>query len=224
MAPHGGMPQRHLPVVSYLALPVISRSGEVLADFFSATPKRTFSRNVQSGSPPAPAPEKEIGTIEPAPRKAHPRRILIIEDNQLAARNTAIFLTENGHTVEVASDGIKAIQAAQWFRPEIVLCDLGLPDLDGYGVAETFRRDPAFTNSMYLIAVTGYGQDEDKRRALDAGFNAHLTRPVDLTALEEMIASLHADAADIGENFIPANLDSSTQSFKSNQAVMDRKS
>ena len=73
-------------------------------------------------------------------------------------------------------------------RPEVVICDIGLPGLDGYGVAAALRRNPD-TASARLIALTGYGQDEDRRRAREAGFDEHLTKPADPTALEALLAA-----------------------------------
>jgi CheY-like chemotaxis protein len=124
------------------------------------------------------------------PDKTHRSyRILIIEDNQVAAKNTQIFLAEDGHTVQTAYTGSSGIEAARRFQPEVVLCDIGLPGIDGYAVAQALRQEVGL-KQVYLIAITGYGQDENLRRAVDAGFDAYLVKPVDFAALEEKLANL----------------------------------
>ena len=93
-----------------------------------------------------------------------------------------------GHEVEVAFDGADGLAKARASRPEVVLCDIGLPGMDGYAVARALRAAPE-TASAFLIALTGYGQDDDRRRALEAGFDAHLTKPADLEDLRRLLAS-----------------------------------
>jgi CheY-like chemotaxis protein len=129
--------------------------------------------------------------IRPAERGAsvtERRRILVIEDNQLAARSLRALLTENGHAVEVAHNGADGIEVARRFRPEIVLCDIGLPGLDGYAVARVLREEPGLTG-LHIIAVTGYGQNTDQQRASEVGFNAYLTKPIDFKELERLLAA-----------------------------------
>ena len=109
-------------------------------------------------------------------------RILLIEDNLLAARNTRMLLTHIGHEVQVAHCGKEGIEVARRFRPEIVVCDIGLPDIDGFEVARELRRERS-TAQAYLIALSGYGQIEDQRQALEAGFNVHVTKPIDINQL-----------------------------------------
>src|SRR5262245_5096716 len=135
------------------------------------------------------APAQAAMAVEPAYESACLRRVLIIEDSPIAARSTRMFLMANGHTVEVAHDGQTGIEMARRFRPEVVLCDIGLPGLDGYGVGRALRMEPGL-NGVYLIAVTGYGQEEDQRRAREAGFDGHLTKPIDFAELEQMLATL----------------------------------
>ena len=96
------------------------------------------------------------------------------------------YLELSGHEVELASSGMDGIQAARQFHPEIVLCDLGLPGMTGYEVAAALRRDPD-TASARLIAVTGYGREEDRRRSKEAGFDLHLTKPVDPVQLRRLL-------------------------------------
>ena len=116
------------------------------------------------------------------------RRCLVIEDNVDAAESLAMLLQLSGHEAEVAFDGPAGIEKARSFHPDVVLCDIGLPGgLDGHGVARAFRADPELT-SAFLIALTGYGQEEDRRRALEAGFDAHLTKPADIEELKRMLA------------------------------------
>ncbi|MGE5302765.1 MAG: ATP-binding protein [Alphaproteobacteria bacterium] len=113
-------------------------------------------------------------------------RILIIEDNPLAARTMGTLLAKLGHEVEVAHSGPEGIESARRLRPDIVLCDIGLPGMDGYAVARAMREDPGLAD-VCLLAITGYGQVEDQRRSLAAGFDMHLTKPVDLKKLQELL-------------------------------------
>jgi CheY-like chemotaxis protein len=114
------------------------------------------------------------------------RRILVVEDNADAAVTMRDFLELSGHQVHLAASGADGVQAAQAFHPEIVLCDIGLPGMDGFEVAEALRRDPT-TSSAKLIAVTGYGGAEDRRRSKEAGFDLHLTKPVDPAQLRAVL-------------------------------------
>ncbi len=131
---------------------------------------------------------------EAAPEELHPdavphlaaRKILVIEDNADAAATLRDFLELSGHEVELAASGTDGVQAARQLHPEVVLCDLGLPGMTGYEVASALRRDPE-TRSAKLIAVTGYGRDEDRRRSREAGFDLHLTKPVDPAQLKALL-------------------------------------
>jgi PAS domain S-box-containing protein len=118
---------------------------------------------------------------------SRPRRILVVDDNLDAAQSLAFLLQAEGHDVCVAHDGEQAFTSAGDFRPDIALLDIGLPKLDGYGVAEAIRREP-WGKDILLLALTGWGQNDDKRRALEAGFNFHLTKPVDLDQVNTLIA------------------------------------
>ena len=118
-----------------------------------------------------------------------PRRCLVIEDHADAAESLALLLELAGHEVAVTFDAAAGLEKARTFHPDVVLCDIGLPGaMDGYGVARALRT-AAETRSAYLIALTGYGQDDDRRRALEAGFDAHLTKPADLDALHRLLAA-----------------------------------
>lgn len=114
------------------------------------------------------------------------RRILVVEDNADAAITMRDFLELSGHEVQLAASGTDGVRAARDFHPEIVLCDIGLPGMDGFEVAAALRRDPT-TSSVRLIAVTGYGGDEDRRRSKEAGFDLHLTKPVDPAQLRSVL-------------------------------------
>lgn len=115
------------------------------------------------------------------------RRILIIEDHRDAAESLQLLLELSGHEVVVAFDGPTGLATASSFRPEVVLCDVGLPGgMDGYAVARACRADPDL-RGCHLVALTGYGQAEDQRLALEAGFDRHLTKPVDLAVLVQVL-------------------------------------
>ncbi|HWO41718.1 MAG TPA: ATP-binding protein [Candidatus Eisenbacteria bacterium] len=116
-------------------------------------------------------------------------RILIIEDNQLAAACIQMCLRESGHVVEVTHTGSAGIELARRFHPEVVLCDIGLPDLDGYAVARVLRREEALARPR-LIAISGYGQEEDRRQAGESGFDVHLTKPFDMEDLQRILSNL----------------------------------
>ena len=114
-------------------------------------------------------------------------RVLIVEDNADAADTLRELLELDGHLVEVAYTGPAGVEAAFRFAPQVVLCDIGLPGLDGYEVAKRVRSDPA-TAGARLIAVTGYSGAEDRERSRAAGFEEHLGKPIDLDRLEWLLA------------------------------------
>lgn len=126
--------------------------------------------------------------LKPEARRSPPapRRILVVEDNPDAAATLRDFLELSGHEVELAASGTAGVQAAHRFHPEVVLCDIGLPGMSGFEVAAELRRDPE-TRSARLIAVTGYGREEDRRKSREAGFDLHLTKPVDPVRLRDLI-------------------------------------
>lgn len=114
-------------------------------------------------------------------------RVLIVEDNRDTARTLQLVLRRYGHDVEVAHTGRAGVEAARAWRPEVLLCDLGLPEMDGFEVANAVRQDPLMS-SMRLIAITGYGRPEDRRRSREAGFELHMTKPVDPKELQLILA------------------------------------
>ena len=131
--------------------------------------------------------ENAAAAAERQPEMAHSgRKVLVVEDNPDAGAMMRDFLELSGHEVELAATGTDGVEAARQFHPEVVLCDLGLPGMSGYEVAEELRRDPS-TRSARLIAVTGYGREEDRRRSKAAGFDLHLTKPVDPAKLRALL-------------------------------------
>jgi PAS domain S-box-containing protein len=144
---------------------------------------------------PAVAPAPEPAPPPPlAPVPAH-RRVLVVDDNVDAAETLHDLLTLAGHEVAVAHDGEAAVERARAIRPEVVFCDIGLPKLDGYGVARAIRADPA-ARSAYLVALTGYALPDDLRRAAEAGFDEHLAKPPPLAAIEAAVARAPAQGRD----------------------------
>ncbi len=121
------------------------------------------------------------------------RRVLVVDDNHDAADSLAHVLGACGHEVRVAYDGVDAVSESLAFEPDVVLLDLGLPRLDGRDVARRLRRLRG--DSVLLIAVTGWGQEDDRRRTREAGFDHHLTKPVDHERLQALLARLPADEA-----------------------------
>lgn len=116
-------------------------------------------------------------------------RVLVVEDNEDAAEALRDALEFQGHEVALASRGQKGIELARQLLPDVVLCDLGLPDgVTGFDVARALRADPR-TRPLYLVALTGYGRPEDKQQCVEAGFDAHLTKPVTFEALDRAFAS-----------------------------------
>ena len=116
------------------------------------------------------------------------RRILMADDNRDAAQSLAMLLELEGHEVTVVHDGHAAVEAFKEFRPEVVILDIGMPGLDGYEVARTVRQD-SLGRAVTLVALTGWGQDRDKARALAAGFNHHFTKPVEPSRISELLRS-----------------------------------
>jgi signal transduction histidine kinase/ActR/RegA family two-component response regulator len=134
---------------------------------------------------------------EEAPRppdSSRPRRILVIEDHEDARESLRLWLGLEGHEVTMAADGAEGLAALRRERPDLALVDVGLPALDGYAVARAAREDPALAGTA-LVALTGYGRPEDRRRALEAGFVAHLVKPVTREALGRVLATLDGEGA-----------------------------
>ena len=137
--------------------------------------------------PRIPAPAATARPPKPAPATRVPRRILLVEDNVDAREMLRAQLAQEGHDVHAAADGPTGVEMAAAVRPDVVLIDIGLPGFDGYEVARRIRVS-AWGKSMLLVALTGYGQADDRRRALDAGCDLHVTKPVFPERLAEIIA------------------------------------
>jgi signal transduction histidine kinase len=159
--------------------------GEVIAA--SAGPGRGSEFTVRLPVEPEPAALSELPT---GPRPDGKRlRILVVEDNRDSADSLRLLLELYGYEVVVAYSGPDGVKAAEEWRPDVVLCDIGLPGLDGYGVAGQLRRNPA-TAAARVIAVTGYGSEDDRRKTREAGFDQHMVKPVDPEALRQVLIAV----------------------------------
>jgi CheY-like chemotaxis protein len=141
-----------------------------------------FTVRLPLSDAPVPSARGERGS----PNSAKPQKVLVVDDNVDTARSLALLLRGSGHSVEVAHDGYAALDAARSFRPETIILDLGLPGIDGYKVAEQLRADSDFQQTR-LIALSGYGQADDRRRSSEVGFDQHLVKPVDYRDLSAAI-------------------------------------
>jgi CheY-like chemotaxis protein len=138
---------------------------------------------VEASGPKAPAGPEE----SPAPKSS--LRILIVDDNRDSADSLGMLLRIMGNDIRTAYDGQQGLDAAREFRPDVALLDIGLPKVDGYEACRRMRAQP-WGKGVGLIAITGWGQEEDRRRFHDAGFDRHLVKPVDPGALTRMLAEL----------------------------------
>jgi signal transduction histidine kinase/ActR/RegA family two-component response regulator len=116
-------------------------------------------------------------------------KILVVDDNRDAAESCAMLLELSGHSVQTAYSGRQALEIGETFRPHALLLDIGLPDLSGYELAQQIRA-ASWGQGTVLVAVTGWGQEEDRRRAFEAGFDHHLTKPIEAERLESLLGSL----------------------------------
>jgi CheY-like chemotaxis protein len=128
-------------------------------------------------------------TPETASASSAQRRILVVDDNHDVADSLGMLLRLLDYDVQVVHDGLLALETIGSYRPYVVLLDIGMPGMDGYEVARQVRQQPEFKD-LPLIALTGWRQEEDRRRSQEAGFNHHLVKPVDPDILEQMLASL----------------------------------
>jgi CheY-like chemotaxis protein len=110
----------------------------------------------------------------------------VADDNKDAAESMGMLLRLMGNEVRTVYDGEKAVAEAEEFRPDMVVLDIGMPKLDGYAVARMIREQP-WSSGMVLVALTGWGQEEDKRKAADAGFDRHFTKPIDPAELQRLV-------------------------------------
>jgi len=147
--------------------------------------------------PAAPALQPPKSGIDASQVRAAPdsrRRVMVVDDNRDAAESLGMLLEMENCTVSVAFDGLQALGALEAFKPDIVLLDIGMPGMDGYELARRIRATP-MGSELVLVALTGWGQADDKKRAMDAGFDEHLTKPVDPDLLARVIAFGHSAAA-----------------------------
>jgi CheY-like chemotaxis protein len=126
-------------------------------------------------------------TVERTPTTSH--RVLIVDDNRDAATSLAVLLRMTGNETRTAHDGLEAVEVAATFRPDVVLLDIGLPKLNGHDACRRIRAQP-WGKDMVLVALTGWGQDEDRRQSKDAGFDHHMVKPVDFAELMGLLAGL----------------------------------
>ena len=133
----------------------------------------------------APAPERREEGIGPPANRC---RILVVDDNEDSVDSLAMLLRLLGHEVQTASDGETAVAVAEAFRPDVAILDIGLPKVNGYDLAKQIRERP-WAKNIVLVALTGWGQDAHRRRSTEAGFNHHLTKPVELDVLQQILAA-----------------------------------
>lgn len=121
-------------------------------------------------------------------RASAPLRVLVVEDNLDSAETLEQIISMWGHEVRLAHDGAGALRLAREFRPQVILLDIGLPDMDGYAVAHRLRGEDL--GGDVLVALTGYGEAQDRARAREAGFDRHLTKPVAPDALQGLLRAV----------------------------------
>jgi CheY-like chemotaxis protein len=179
-----------------IGLTLVRRLVELHGGQISADSKRgqgsVFSVRLPVSAQPADAPAGTHAADEPSPRRDV--RILVVDDNRDAALSLATFLRITGNEVRTAHDGNDAIAAATSFRPHVMVLDIGMPGRNGYDVARHMREQP-WGKDILLVAVTGWGQDEDRRRSDEAGFDAHLVKPIDPAEIERLLAQRQKTAA-----------------------------
>jgi CheY-like chemotaxis protein len=127
-------------------------------------------------------PRTKTSQVPESSGPAIQRRVLIVDDNRDAADALAMLLRQTGHETFVAYDGAAALAAAETHRPDIILLDIGLPGMSGHDVCRQVRQEP-WGRDIRMIALTGWGQEEDRRKSADAGFDGHLVKPVDIAAV-----------------------------------------
>ena len=142
------------------------------------------------------APEsvsRTLGAAETERKAVAPRRVLVVDDNQDSATMMGLLIEFAGHDVRLAHDGLAAVDVAAAFQPHVILLDIGLPRLNGYEAAQRIRQLDGLR--PVLVALTGWGQAEDKRKSAAAGFDVHLVKPVDHDVLTKMIADVPLDGS-----------------------------
>jgi CheY-like chemotaxis protein len=134
--------------------------------------------------------ESGIGELDDADAAAAPLQVLVVDDNIDAALMLATLLELQGHSVSVEHDGRTALRRAHLQRPDVLLLDIGLPDMDGYQLARQLRAMPETADAV-LVALTGYGQGQDRLQAQEAGFNHHLVKPASMEQVYAVLAEVH---------------------------------
>jgi CheY-like chemotaxis protein len=146
-----------------------------------------------SEQPPASMPEssvrEEVGSDELRMLDVK-RRVLVVDDNRDTADSLALMLESLGHEARTAYDGARAIAVADEFRPDVILMDIGMPRFNGFQAAQRIRAQP-WADRVVLIAITGWARDEDKVCSKEAGFDAHLTKPIDLQLLLRLLSAMN---------------------------------
>jgi CheY-like chemotaxis protein len=136
-----------------------------------------------------PAPQPPSTITEATKPTEPPLRVLVVDDNVDAAQGIVMLLKALGNDVRTAYDGPTALESALDYRPNVVLLDIGLPGLDGFEVAKRLRQQPAL-RSVVLVALTGYGQESDRQRSQEAGFDHHLVKPANVGKLQQILATV----------------------------------
>jgi CheY-like chemotaxis protein len=129
-------------------------------------------------------------------------RILIVDDNQDAAGMLAMLLQFAGHETHTAHDGVEAVEAAVALQLDVILLDIGLPRLNGYEAARKIREQQTQPSRPFLVALTGWGQEDDRRRSEEAGFDAHLVKPVDEAALSTLLVDFATNKHELGKSSV----------------------
>lgn len=185
--------QGGLGIGLYLVRSLIElHGGSVTASSAGAGLGSTFRVRIpcllQSSSLPGPQNSDSSSLVKNAALK-----VLVVDDNVDAAETLLALLEMDGHVAHMVHDGAEVLQAAESLVPDVVLLDIGLPGMSGYEVARQLRRDPRFSRTV-LVAVTGWGSEKDRRQALDAGFDRHLTKPVDLQVMDAILKDVARNA------------------------------
>ena len=155
-----------------------------------SSPGTGLGTEVEIRLPVTPVQDTKAVAAEPSAAAAlRILRVLIVEDNLDAAQMLEVAVSELGHVTRIAHDGASAITVATEFAPDVVLLDIGLPVMNGYAVVRALRELPEF-NDVHIAAVTGWGQEEDRQKARDAGFDSHYTKPLSPVALEDLLATV----------------------------------
>jgi len=163
----------------------------------------TFTARIDMVAAPPAGSATEVRDAPPIAAAAAEQRVLIVDDNIDAADALALLLRISGYQTMTAHDGHEGLQASRTFEPHVVFLDIGLPGMNGYDVARRLRADEQ-TRAAYLVALTGWGSEEDRQRSSDAGFDLHLTKPVELQTLarvlQQSVSSLHSTQEAATEN------------------------